>query len=208
MRLVAAKIGQTMPSYLIAFSTLAICVGAAAQTIPELARSKPPNPVVRGVMGDTPALPLADLVRGADVAVQAKISLVKSYLTPNEMYILTEYQVAPELVLAGQPGQPLLKPRGTPALTLVVRGGGYTVDGFTVYDVDHTREPLKDGARYLLFLKRTDDKTGRYTLFSAGAFQLGDDQLLKPTLKGAESVVQGLGFQAFQGSSCGHRTTC
>ena len=118
---------------------------------------------------------------------------MKSYLTPNEMYILTEYQVAPELGdWLGSQDSRSVKPRGTPALTLVVRGGGYTVDGFTVYDVDRTREPLKDGARYLLFLKRTDDKTGRYTLFSAGAFQLGDDQLLKPTLKGAESAYRDL----------------
>jgi hypothetical protein len=161
----------TRLAWVLTVVALATTAFASAQTIPELAKARPANPVVRGILQDIPALSIDELTKGAAIVAEGVISHERSYLTPDEQHIQTDFQIIPSRVIAARlqvarstPGQP-------PPLTLAVTGGKYTVDGFTVYEVDHNRENSKVGGRYLLFLKPSR-QAGKYQLYAVGPSKL------------------------------------
>ena len=169
---------------------LAATAIAGTQTIPELARARPQNPIVRGVMRDIFPQSIAKLTKGADLVVDAMLSHENSYLTPDEEHILTDFQINVNRVLAARDtvGKPTPSPAAQ-ALTLTVTGGKYTVDGFTVYEVDHNLDTPKVGGRYLLFLKPFGTKPGQYQTYSGGAFEI-DGQRLRALLKRSEEAYK------------------
>jgi hypothetical protein len=183
--MVATRLAWVAP--VVALAATAI---AGAQTIPDLARSRPQNPIVRGVLRDIPARSIAALTKGAHLVVDGMLSHENSYLTPDEEHILTDFQISVNRVLAarGTVGKPAPAPAAQ-ALTLTVTGGKYTVDGFTVYEVDHNRnEQLKVGGRYLLFLEPFGAKPGQYQVYF-GAFEI-DGQRLRPLLAHSEEAYK------------------
>jgi hypothetical protein len=59
---------------------ISVSVSSFAQTIPGLARAKPENPIVSGVVRDVPVLSIYELARGASLVVEGRISKETSYL--------------------------------------------------------------------------------------------------------------------------------
>lgn len=86
---------------LFAFAFELSTIPAPSQTIPELAKSHPSNPVVRGRLIDVPKSTMQDLVSGATVILDATLTRSRSYLTANQEDILTDYEIVPNSVLAG-----------------------------------------------------------------------------------------------------------
>ena len=113
----------------------------------------------------------------------SRLSQSKSYLTPNEEYIVTDFEMIPNRVLAGQiPAVRQKTPGPSAPLILGVTGGAVTIDGFSVYMVSRTLEQPRKGGRYLLFLRPFGGVPGRYALFNGGAFEI-DGQQFKPPVK-------------------------
>ena len=153
----------------------------AQQTIPELARTRPTNPIVRGRLSDVEPATLHELTSGAELVVDATLIKQKSYLTPDERHIFTDYELNPSRVFVGR----LFAARATP-LILTVYGGSLTIDGFTVFVVDHGVKRPQVGRRYLLFLKLFGTE-GHYQLYKSGAFEI-DKQALRSLVTRDEHV--------------------
>src|SRR5262249_44874247 len=147
------------------------CTAGYAQTIPEIAKTRPKSPIVRGRLTDIPPSTLEELTVGADVVMEATVSKVKSYLTADEENILTDYQLLPVRVLAGSaPSGP--QTPGTPSpLIVTFYGGDLTIEGYTVTVVDHSVRRPEAGRRYLLFLQQFG-APGHYQLYRGGAFEV------------------------------------
>ena len=129
--------------------------------------------------------------------MEGSVSEEKSYLTPDEYYILTDLQIIPNRVIAGRISAERPTPGPSQPLTLTVTGGKYTVDGFTVYMVDHNRrDSLNVGGRYLLFLEPFGD-TGRFQIFSGGAFEI-HQQRVKPLLTHSEEAYEDLSAKSLE----------
>ena len=144
---------KTFSVLLVALSGLVGPNAAGAQTIPEMARMRPPNPIVRILAVDVATPPIDELVRGAAVVLEATLTKGQSYLTADQNYILTDYRISPIRVLSGRlASDDMQKPGQTAPPVLTMSSGSYTVDGFTVFQVDHVREEIRSGGRYLLFL--------------------------------------------------------
>jgi hypothetical protein len=79
-------------------------MGGRHQTIPELAKSHPSNPIVRGRLIDVPKSTMQDLVSGAAVILDATLTRPRSYLTTDQQNILTDYEIVTNSVLAGSLG--------------------------------------------------------------------------------------------------------
>jgi hypothetical protein len=75
---------------------------SAQSTLPELARANPGEKIVRGIRSDIPPTSIEGLTAGATLIVDATLTKTKSYLSPDENYVRTDYQIVPSHVLAGQ----------------------------------------------------------------------------------------------------------
>ena len=168
--------------FLLAFAVLANAFGSkltetavanssSQGTIPELARQNQGNPVVRGRLVDIPSSTLEELTRGAELVLDATLTTVKSYLTPDEKDILTDYEMAPNRIFLGELSPVRAMPGITTPLILAVYGGEMTIEGRTVAVVDHAFTRPKHGGRYLLFLRRYGTE-GRYQFYEGGAFEI------------------------------------
>lgn len=127
---------------------------ATAQTIAESARARPGQPVVRGAHPDLEPVSPERLAVEADLIVEADLVRTRTYLTPDEQYVFTDYRIIPTRVIAGQMSNTATKPGQPPDLTLTVKGGNLVVNGIEVQGIDYTLELPKDHGRYLLFLRR------------------------------------------------------
>jgi hypothetical protein len=174
------------------------CSGlAAAQNLRELAREQAiRNP---GVPLEQPAAPgdyspktIEELSEEADVVLQAKLSRINSYLSSTEDRVLTDYSMAGGKVIAGRLPLPLTRVPGTaPPLILTVYGGEVTIEGVAIRGTDNSREPIRQGTEYLLFLMRSRrPELGRYEIYHAGIFEIVQDEV-KPLLKRAGDVFKG-----------------
>src|SRR5262249_55405874 len=72
-----------------------------AQTIPERVRANPTDPVIGGVNHDVRPVALERLAKEATVVVIARLHSPRSYLTTDQLNVLTDYVIQPEQVLAG-----------------------------------------------------------------------------------------------------------
>jgi hypothetical protein len=160
--------------------TASVASGAFAQTIPELARAKPASPVVRGALRDVTPASFDELMKGAELVVEAKLQLVGSFLNKNEDYIYTDYKILPIRIFSSAPS---VSNKATPGpgapLILSVYGGELTIDGVTVKAVDYNVAMPRNGASFLLFLRPYGEK---YQYYRGAAFEIDQGQL-KPLLK-------------------------
>lgn len=158
--------------------TVSMIFGTAAlarQNLRDLARQQAVrNP---GVPLEQPAPPadyrpktIEELTREADVVLVGQLVRLKSYLGPSEDRILTDYTVLGAKVLGGRLSrmtQPA--PGAIPSLTVTVYGGEATVEGVLVRGTDTNRDPIKDGAQYVVFLKESRSaQAGRYEIYYGG----------------------------------------
>ena len=163
--------------YWLAVLVMCAPVDARAQTIPELARTKPANPIVRGVLRDVKSAPLETLSNEASLILVGRLIRVKSYLTPDKMNVLTDYTIVPDRIIAGQLPLTQSAPGPGAAPTVTVYGGDVTIDGVTVSAVDHNSELPKSGQRYLLFLDPFGSGAARYQPHREAVFEIENDKL-------------------------------
>jgi hypothetical protein len=147
-----------------------------AQTIPEMAKSNPSQLITRAMLIDVEPSTLEELMSGAALVLEATVSDGKSYLSPDEQYVFTDYQLVPLRVFAGgvAPGQSV--PGPSPSLTLATYGGDLVVDGVKVSGWNYAMAPLHGGGRYLLFLVPFGPD-GKFELCRAGAFEINGQRL-------------------------------
>jgi hypothetical protein len=170
---------------------------ASGQNLRELAREQAiRNP---GVPLEQPAPPrdyrpkaIEELAREADIVLQGKVTRIKSYLAPSEDRVLTDYSIVGPSVIAGR--LPLMS-TGVPGkiapVILTVYGGEVIVEGVSIRGTDHSREAIKDGGQYLLFLRRSRlPEPGHYEIYHGGVFEISQEAV-KPLLKRADDVFKG-----------------
>ena len=170
---------------------------ASAQNIRELARQHATrNP---GVPLEQPAPPadylpksIEELTTESDVVLEGRLSGAQSYLAPSEDRILTDFRILQPKLIAGhlmEPSKPV--PGESIPLILTVYGGEVVVEGVTVRGTDNNRQAIKDGGRYLLFLKASrSGAAGKYEIYYGAAFEIVNNDV-KPLLKEADYVFTG-----------------
>jgi hypothetical protein len=112
----------TRLAWVLTVVALATTAFASAQTIPELAKARPANPVVRGILQDIPASSIDELTKGAAIVAEGVISHERSYLTPDEQHIQTDFQIIPSRVIAARPSSRAFN--AGPAAATNARGDG------------------------------------------------------------------------------------
>lgn len=149
----------------------------AAQTIPELVRARPNTPLVGGMVQDVRPVPLESLSELASVVVIGRLHSPRTYLTPDEMYVLTDYLIQPEQVVAGSfpvtqrvPGQGAIP-------ILAMFGGEMTVAGQKVSMADRKMERPAPGQRFLVFLQSFEAAPGKYQTVYGAIFELQNDRM-------------------------------
>ena len=131
---------------------LTVSGSVAAQSLREQARQSGGKPVGSGLLRDICPKSLEDLTTESGVVLIATVSKGKSYLTPNEEHVYTDYTVSPRRVVAGS--YPLLSgvPVATMPLTITQYGGEMILEGVVVRSQNYNYPDWGNG-EYLLFLK-------------------------------------------------------
>jgi len=151
---------------------------ASGQTIPELVRANPDTPILRCTSHqDVRPVPLETLLRDSPVVLIARVHFTRSYLIPDEHYILSDFVIRPEQVLAGvlPVTQPAPGQSKEPILTMY--GGEITVEGKKVSATTLNTKPLNSGQRFLLFLQPYGTDAGRYKAAYGAILELQNDQM-------------------------------
>jgi hypothetical protein len=103
------------------------------------------------------------------------------------MNVLTDYNILPDQIVAGQLPLVQNKPGQSDSPKLIVYGGDITLDGVTVSVEDHNLALPRSGERFLLFLKPFGDKAGMYELVRGAAFEVQPNGRMRGLLKSADS---------------------
>jgi hypothetical protein len=133
---------------------------------------------------------IEQLTAESDLVVVCTLTRGKSYLSPNEEDVFTDYMISEYRILAGT----LMSTSGPvgsvspPVLTMF--GGEVMLDGVPALTRNFNFGPFADG-RYLLFLGRGGKEPWRYRLWHAGVFALTGEQV-KPMLNQPDSVYVGV----------------
>jgi hypothetical protein len=169
----------------------AIVVSAHMQaTIPERVRAKVADrtnePImVVGTHRDFTAMPLEQLARESQLVLVATLQWKRSYLTPDERHIETDFRIVPNQIISGQfPASVTATPTQTYESILTVSGGDVMLEGRTVTEPDSRREMPVNNHRYLLFLVPFGPQPARYQIQNVGIFELKDNGTLRSLLKG------------------------
>lgn len=155
----------------------AVSAPIMGQTIPERVAAEPSEPLVIGSLVDVRPLSLEALARRADIIVEARVSRQRSYLSPDEKAVFSDFLVVPERAIGGRVPFRATIPGSSAPIVLTVYGGETVVSGVSVRAVSHNMRPIRDGGRYLLFLVPFDAESGRYQLLNQGAFEIEDDKI-------------------------------
>jgi hypothetical protein len=118
------------------------------------------------------------LTREAPIILRGMVRAVKTALSNDQRFILTEYEILPthfykgSLVTATRPGQ-------SPPLVVTHLGGTLEIDGLhlaTVVDVYPAEERLRPGEDVILFLTPNEAEPGCFRLTGGpfGAFRVKD----------------------------------
>lgn len=166
--------------------TLLFSAQASAQTIPEIARTKPANPIVRGIFRDVTTAPIETLAKESTLVVVGRLVWSKSYLTADEMNVLSDYSIVPEKVLLGTLPLSQGKPGTLATPTLTVYGGDVKIDGITVTVVDHNVELPRSGERFLLFLRPFGGGLNCYQVVRGAIFEIHSESM-RALLKRADA---------------------
>jgi hypothetical protein len=113
----------------------------------------------------------------SDAVVIGVVGEKKSFLTEDENFVFSDYELNVEEILKNNSALPIKEKR----VTVTRPGGAVMLAGHTVRAIDESLEPLALGSRYLLFLNFIPS-TGAYKAFnSKGSFLLKGDRIVKLT---------------------------
>jgi hypothetical protein len=138
-----------------------------AQTL-ERAKQNPGTPIVTGLLREVTPTPIEELAKGATLILEGRLSPIRSHLTPDQQYILTDYLILTNRVIAGRAVMSQGSPTVTPSLIVSAYGGEVQVEGTSIRSTDHNLEDLRTGVQYLLFLKKFGSEPGRYEFYRGG----------------------------------------
>ena len=155
--------------------TLGNAVGARQQlTIPELIERSRPDPVHVTRVREVVPPNLEELVARSTIVVRGTVRILRTYLSPDQRTLLTDYEVVPQRFIAHS-GPPLTaKGPGVVPLVFTRWGGETTINGLKVIVQDLNVRPLVEGDDMILFLRRPG-ASDRYELVSpvAAMFSVG-----------------------------------
>jgi hypothetical protein len=172
-------------------SIAAPSMGQPSPTLRDRARESGGKPLeLRGVsMRSGPPKSIEALTVEADVVLLARLSRGKSYLSPNEYHLYTDFIIHEPRVISGSLVVPSAAPTaGTPQV-ITLLGGEMVIEGVPVRYLNDNYSAIVDG-EYLLFLERDQD-AGRFQIYERGIFRI-DGQLVKPLAREADDEFPGL----------------
>jgi len=160
---------------------LGFALDATAQTISDRIHdvSRPPGtPVIIGVLSEPFPKSVSELTNGSALILEAKVSLLQTYINASDTGVVSEFEILPIQILAGN--VPVEIP-----LLLRTSGGEVLKDGVTVREVDHDREQLKENVVYLLFLKHDGLEPNAYSIYNVAAFEVFNNVVRPLATEGA-----------------------
>jgi hypothetical protein len=172
-------------SFLVALlTTVGVPSADACQTITTLIAKVRPNPVEIYRMRELLPVSLGTLAERADRVVEGRIAPVKTYLSDDGCYLLTDFAVSVSTTIAGStdlPSQP------GPPLVFTQFGGEDTIDGIKVTVQDKEAPLLRAGQHVIVFLRESTTTKKLELAGLAGAFEVIDERVV-PLVR--ETVVQ------------------
>lgn len=177
---------KLLTSFVIASS---LFVAPVAQSLRERAKQEGGSATTTmGFEFDVVGIP--ELLSQSDVVLYGRVVDVKPHLSPDESYVVTDYEIAPlramkqtRLVTTARPGQT--------TQILVSRPGGVLIEGGYRLSTSATSYPeseaLKLGEEAVLFLKyRADTKAFSFTGGPFGVFRVFDGRVQAMTHEAAQ----------------------
>ena len=146
--------------------------------------------------------PLKSIVTGSDFVLEGIVLSKRTYATPDERDILTEYQFASKQVILQRIIVTSDRPGIVPPSIFKTRGGTVTFDGYPfTLDVQSSgrRVQLREGDHVIMFGKH-DPNDGKWSFTPWDVFNVTGDTVLNdlPTLEGLdEGLTPGMPFAIF-----------
>jgi hypothetical protein len=142
-------------------------------TIPRAVERMKPGPYVTSRVSEVSPTPFPEMVRQCDAIVHGTLKKIRTYLSPDEMELYTDYEITPLAVIARGSLPVLNKPGPQHPIVLRQWGGETTINGVPVKMYDENFPLLPTDTPLLLFLNH-DAQTDRYEIFGeiTGAFEL------------------------------------
>jgi len=120
---------------------------------------------------------LGEMTRKSDAVVIGVVEKKASFLTEDEDFIFSDYELNIGEILKNNSAVPIQ----TKSITVTRPGGSIMLGSHTIRAIDESLEPLALGNRYLLFLEFIPS-TGAYKAFnSKGSFLLNGNSIVKLT---------------------------
>jgi hypothetical protein len=148
-----------------------------AQTIPELVRANPDMTIVSGMTQHVRPVAFETLLQESPLVIIGRVHFARSYLTPDELYILSDFTIQLEQVLKGVVPVGQARPGQSRNLILTMYGGEIAVDGKKVSAKAMNTKELKSGERFLVFLQPYGTDVGRYKAAYGAIFEIQDDRM-------------------------------
>jgi hypothetical protein len=117
---------------------------------------------------------LREIAGAALIVVQGTVRPVKTYLSPDQCDLLTDYAITTEAVVAGT--MPAPRAPGPQSVVVTQLGGTTVIDGVDVTVRDANLPPLPTNQRLILFLTPSSGDGSKYELVGtlAGAFRVDE----------------------------------
>jgi hypothetical protein len=147
----------------------------------------PGGPMYRVRIDEVIPLTLDEMVRRSELIVEGTLRVRRTYLSDDQQWIYTEYEVTPSIILANRQRVAAKRPGRPETIMLKQSGGRMVVNGLEVVAEEHQFRLLPTEEPIFLFL--TDkDQDGTYEVVDgAGAVVVRDSQV-KPWLKTAPAL--------------------
>ena len=147
----------------------------ACQPISKLIATLRPHPVEVTRMRELLAITLRGLSERAERVVEGQVTPVKTYLSDDGCFLLTDFSITISHTIAGPPALPT---QPGPPLVFTQFGGEDTIDGVKVVVQDKEMPLLRAGQQVIVFLSRSAE-TKKWELAGlGGAFEVHDSKVV------------------------------
>ena len=166
-------------------------VAAQGPTFRQLAIEHKGRAGSSGIGCGWPGEPFPLIVKSADVVVYGTVLAKRTYATPDDRDIFTDFEVAPQNVIMQRLVVSSTRPGPARAMVFKTRGGTVVFDGYPfTLDVESNskRVTLAVGDRAVLF-GSYDAADGKWLLTPIGVFNLEDDVVIN-TLPAIEPFTE------------------
>jgi hypothetical protein len=157
----------------------ATLASAQSPTIPEAVAAMRPGPYVTSRITEIAPPPFEAIVKSADLIVHGSLKKLRTYLSPDQRTLYTDFEVVPTNTIAAREFPPNAKPGPSPVI-LRQWGGETQIDGVLV-KISEEGFPLLPVDEPLLLIMKFNADAGKYEVAGTfgGAFQLQQGRRLK-----------------------------